>query len=170
MKEKLFILFLLSFPSICFCQELLTQVSNDSILIGNTIEIKYKIDNATGEFKAPYFENLTIVGGPNVSSSMQIINGQSNATKSWSYYVKPTELGEIVIPPAYIINDDQSIESLPIYLNVYPNPHGIIQDSESIGLGINGHDFFNFSFESPFKRDTIKKKKESKYKSKLKRI
>ncbi len=153
-------------------QELLVEVSNDSILIGNKIQIEFSVHNMNGDFEAPDLSAFYIVSGPNVSSSMQIINGESSSSKSWSYIAEPKELGEIIIPPAFFSDEEKTVESEVITLNVFPNPEGIIQESYQ-----QKDQFFDFDF--PFfdrpqmrtkKDSTTKSKKEDKYAKKLKRI
>jgi len=46
-------------------------VSTDSILIGNYFEVTFSIENGDAKnFEAPAFQDFSIVGGPNQSSSL----------------------------------------------------------------------------------------------------
>lgn len=109
-------------------QSFTMQLSTDSILLGNVIQLQYKIEDSNGEFEAPQFENIQIVSGPNLSSSMQIINGQTSSKKQISYILRPTELGSIYIPPAYLLTEEYTLETEPMEIHVYPNPEGIIEN------------------------------------------
>jgi len=123
-------------------------LSSDSILIGNWIELTYTIENSDGEFQAPTFSSLEIVGGPNTSSSIQIINGDKSSTTRYSYYLKPTELGQTIIAPAYLVDGGETLETIAIELNVYPNPENIITPPEQK----NENSIFGFENFSPFDR------------------
>ena len=90
-------------------QSLTASVSSDSILIGNYIKLVYTVENIDGDFEAPQLRHLEILSGPNTSSSVQIINGDKTSKTSYSYYIKPTELGTITIPPAYLTAEGLSL-------------------------------------------------------------
>ena len=131
--KKLFI-FLASFMMIslvAFSQQeakLTVEVSNDSILLGNYIEVKFIIENASVKnFEAPNFEGFTIVSGPNQSSSMMISNGNVSQTMTYSYYVEPVDVGNYYIQPAFVDTDEGALESMPLEVFVVDNPDGIIQ-------------------------------------------
>ena len=63
------------------------SISMDSILLGNYFEVKYTLENGSGDnFIAPDFENFTIVGGPNTSTSMSFMNGEMTQSVSYAYY------------------------------------------------------------------------------------
>jgi len=109
-------------------QAITVKTSSDSILLGNVITVNFRMDNADGEFEAPVFENMRVVSGPNYSSSVQIINGNMTSKQSISYILKPTELGQHFIPPAYVSGEDYTLETQPVEINVYPNPDGIIEN------------------------------------------
>ena len=129
-----------------FSQTFSANINNDSILIGNYFDISFECDDFNGEFEAPVFENCKIVSGPNTSMSTQIFNGVYSGSKKFSYKVKPTQEGQITIPPAYYITDDTTFQTQPIEINVYPNPEGIIQNPKS-----NQNEFFFDFFDTPIK-------------------
>jgi len=120
-------------------QSITASVSSDSILMGNYIKLIFTVENMDGKFEAPQLTNLDLISGPNTSNSVQIINGTKTSKTTYSYYVKPTELGTITIPPAYLVAEDNSLETVPLELNVYPNPDNIIIEPES-----DQSSFFNF--------------------------
>jgi hypothetical protein len=142
MKKGIYILSLLLTPFFVMGQTFEVTISTDSVLIGNYIELKFKAQNLEGKFEAPPLEGFLIVSGPNQSSSVQIINGSTSSMRSWSYYIEPTEQGQIIIPPAYLITEDKTYESEPVEINIYPNPEGVIVKPQS------GNSFFQ-QFQSP---------------------
>ena len=142
------------------------EVSNDSILLGNYIEVKYIMLNIDGDFDTPDFEGMEIVGGPNQASSMSSINGDVRQQKSISYFVKPLELGEFYIPPAYMTSGETNWETEALKLSVMPNPDGIIERPSQTQE-------FNFEFGDFFGQDDLfperKKDEKGKAKSKVKK-
>lgn len=164
MRQFLFsFIFSFLFIQASVAQTFEVNVSSDSILIGNYVELRFKCDEVNGKFEAPEFVNLDVISGPNVSMSTQYINGEYAGSKEISFHIRPTAEGQIVIPPAYYIIDEKTIETLPLTLNVYPNPEGIIQRPEQ-----KSNNFFFESFDFPFSHK--EEKKEKKTKKKLKRL
>lgn len=123
-------------------------VSTDSVLLGNYIEVSFKVENLEGSFEAPEITDMEIISGPNTSSSVQIVNGEKSSLLSYSYYIKPNDIGNYTIPPAYLVTDETTLETLPIVINVYPNPENIITNPQMA----EDNFFFNFDDWSPFSR------------------
>jgi len=112
-------------------QSLSVTVSSDSVLLGNYIKLEFKVENIDGQFEAPDLSTLEIISGPNTSSSIQIINGDKSSHTTYSYFVKPMELGTHIIAPAYLVAEEQTFETSPIEINIYPNPENLIMEPES---------------------------------------
>jgi len=163
MKSSILILALLFAPFLALTQSFQASVSSDSILLGNYIELSFSAQDLDGTFERPDISQHVIISGPNTSQSIQIINGASSSNRSWSYMIDPTETGEIVIPPAYLVTDDKSYETDPIYINIYPNPEGIIEPPKRQ----SGFSLFD-QFEMPSYKKQIPKKDKTKKKSKRK--
>ncbi len=107
------------------------EVSSDSILMGNYFKVTFTLESAQGdEFEAPQFRDFDIISGPNYSSSLSIMNGESSQTVSYSYYLRPREVGNYYIEPASIAVGDEILETLPVEVIVVPNPDGIEQQPE----------------------------------------
>ena len=167
MKNTLLILFVLSSLTLS-AQSFTVELSSDSILLGSYFELKFTIENTEADFEAPQFEKLQIVAGPNYSSSVQIINNEKSSKRTISYYLKPTELGQFYIPPAYVVEGELTLETEALQINVYPNPDGIIENStldDNSGFGS-----FEWSFSSPFNERPKVEKPKSKSKQKLRKI
>ena len=146
------------------------SVTTDSVLIGNYIELEFSAENLDGEFEGPTLVGFIVIGGPNQSSSIQIINGNSSSRSTWSYYIQPSEEGQIVVPPAYFITEDKTYETDPLEINVYPNPEGLIVKPKSENSFFQNFKSPMFDFE--VMPPSAKPKKEPTKKSKrvLKRI
>ena len=129
-----------------------SSISIDSILLGNIVEVRFTLENADMKsFYAPKFEGFEVVSGPNASNSMQIINGEVSRSMTYSYHIKPMEVGDYFIPPASIATEIDFLESEPIAVLVVPNPDGIIQSPQNEGASAFGEGFFGRNpFDDPF--------------------
>ena len=137
------------------------SISMDSILLGNYFEVKYTLENGSGDnFIAPDFENFTIVGGPNTSTSMSFMNGQMTQSVSYAYYLEPKDIGHFYIQPASIEASGQVLETIPMEVMVVPNPDGIRQTPQQRNNPGNSffEDFWNMpqpSFEEFFPEELL---------------
>ncbi len=128
------------------------KISTDTILLGNTFEVRFTASNIKGNFEAPDFKDFDIQSGPNQASNMSILNGVSSQTISYSYFLRPRKIGSFFIEPAYFINETDSYETPPLEIICMPNPDGINQISriEDNGFGIN------FGIPRPVKKKKLK--------------
>lgn len=80
-----------------------TQVSVGE---GESFGLTYTLANeGIKNFQAPSFAGFDIVGGPNKSTSMQIINGHMSSSTAISYYLSPKKAGQYTIPAATVTTD-----------------------------------------------------------------
>ncbi len=165
--------------------KLTVEVSNDSILLGNYVEVKFTIENASVKnFEAPNFDGFNIVSGPNQSSSMMVSNGKVTQSVAYSYYIEPVEVGNYYIQPAFVDTAEGALESMPLEVFVLDNPDGIIQqprqnnrkdffDRNDFFGGdsfFGGSDFFNDFFDArknPLLQEETTKPKKKKKKRKI---
>ncbi len=128
------------------------SVSSDSVLLGNVIAVTFSLDNSEGEdVSFPDFVDFSTVSGPNVSSSMSIMNGQVSQSISYTFYLEPLNVGDAYIEPASIKTNEGYLETLPQLIKVYPNPDGIIQSPNTRRPDVFGNDFFkNDPFDDEF--------------------
>lgn len=127
-------------------------VSNDSILAGNQLVVTFSLENAQGEdFYFPDFNNgLRKVGGPNVSSQMSFINGQSSQSVSYTFYVQADEVGDFYVEPASVKVNGNYLETAPLLVRVHPNPDGIIQSPQQQASPFDGNPFGDSPFSDDF--------------------
>jgi len=146
-----------------YAQEFNIQVSSDTILAGNVLNVTFTADNVAGQFEGPDLKGMNVISGPNTSTSMTMINGEVTQTASYSYMILTDEIGEYTILPAYLETGSETLETLPISILVLPNPEGIIEQPPAQSR------FFEFGFpqSQPKKKLPSKSKKK---KRKLKRI
>ncbi len=81
-------------------------------------QISYQLDNSGDNFSGPNFKNFHILGGPNPSSAISIINGRRTSSTSYSYILKPKRLGNFKIPPATIVSNGNKLKSNEISIQV----------------------------------------------------
>lgn len=118
------------------------RVYPESILMGNQLEVQFKLEDVDGSnFQAPQFEGFHIVGGPSQSSSFSMINGQTNRSLTYTYYLEPKEEGNFYIEPASVEVGDKILSTLPVEIIVEANPDGIRQEGRQ--QQPRSFDFFN---------------------------
>ena len=131
MKKLLYTIAFSFVISLVFAQEepsFRIEVSRDSILLGKYFEVKFILENESGSrFEPPSFDGFTVVGGPNQATSFSIINGKTSQSMSYSYYLKPLDIGNYYIDPASINVGDKILETLPQEILVVVNPDEIYQ-------------------------------------------
>ncbi len=99
-----------------------TASSKPVVEVGERFQIVYTV-NADGEnFRMPDFGDLTILSGPNrsSSSSIQIINGhmKQSTELTFTFLVMATKEGVVEIPPASITVDGKVYKSNPLTIKV----------------------------------------------------
>lgn len=119
--NRIFIL-LLFLANFTFAQEFTTSVSKKTVEVGEEFQIIFSANGNASEFKAPNLLGLRKISGPNKSSSssVEIINGKINSSKttSFSYYVSALSEGELTIPSATIKIEGKKIQTQPIKISV----------------------------------------------------
>ena len=103
-------------------------VASDTILDGNAFEFKIIIRNLQGDFTPPTFSNFDIVGGPNMSTSMQYVNGNMFRESTYTYFLKARNLGEQYIEESYLKLAQEDMETEPISVYILDNPEQIRKD------------------------------------------
>ncbi len=124
MKKNIYlkILFLLVFASSAFAQSFNATVDKSTVGQNERFQVYFKMDganvNQVKNFRGPVFRNFIILGGPNQSSSIQIINGQMSGSISYSYIVQPKAMGSFVIGSAQLEYDGKQYQTKPIKIKV----------------------------------------------------
>lgn len=128
MMKKFFVLLIgILFTTLVNGQETIfkVEVSTDSILLGNYMEVRFVIENGAGDFEAPDFDGFDILVGPNTSSSFSMINGKVTQKASYTYMIRPIREGILYVEPAFFTSGETVLETEPIEIMVYPNPGGL---------------------------------------------
>lgn len=169
MKKILYLLLLMPVQLEAQVSSFSVEVDKDSILMGNTLKVTYVLKNVDGKFEAPDFKDFIVVSGPNTSSSMYSINGNTTKSTSYTYFIKPNKEGDCFIEEAYLIHRNDESKNMTadaIKIRVLPNPGGVIEPSNQ---GNSQSLFFSWPMETD---RTVPAEKESpaKPKRKIKRI
>ena len=96
-----------SVTSMCAQLTLKVEVSADTIMPGEFVEVTYSIENGEGRFEPPNMSGLPVISGPNTSSSFMIQNGKKTSSQSYSYIFRPQKDESIIIPPAHYVENDK---------------------------------------------------------------
>lgn len=129
LREAISLIVLFMLGTFCYAQEvsLITEISSDTILQGNRIEVRFTAENIQANFEAPDFGELRVVSGPNMATSMQIINGKYTSSQRYSYQLLGNEIGEFFISPSYFATADTTYETPPFSIIILPNPNEEVQ-------------------------------------------
>lgn len=119
--EKI-ILLLLLFIGIVYPQSFTASVNNTTVAEGEPFEVSFTFQgtdiNSLSNFVPPNFSGLKLISGPNQSTSMQIINGNVSASKTFSYILIATSLGKYTIGSASIEFKGEKLKTDPIQISV----------------------------------------------------
>ncbi len=74
--------------------------------------------NKVENFIPPSFDGFRILGGPNQSTSMQIINGKVSGSISYSYVLRPQRVGSFTIEPASVLYEGKRYVTKPLIIKV----------------------------------------------------
>ncbi|HKB45272.1 MAG TPA: BatD family protein [Chitinophagaceae bacterium] len=103
MKIKYFILtLLLFFTSLLFAQDVkfTASISKNEVGTGEQFQIDFSVNGNADGFSPPNFSGFQVLSGPNESTSMTSINGNTTVSTSLSYILMAVKEGEFTIGPA----------------------------------------------------------------------
>jgi hypothetical protein len=133
------------------------EVSSENVLLDNTFEVRFTIENAGGDFEAPDFEGFEVISGPNTSSSFSMVNGNVTQKASYTYRLRPVREGKMYIQPATFKTKNETLETEPLIVFVNPNPEGVIEHK---GFDVGRDNAFPDMWQSkPRKADPLKEKR-----------
>ncbi|WP_448698670.1 BatD family protein [Mucilaginibacter sp. AW1-3] len=121
MSLKYYILsFLLFCTGIAFAQDLklTASVNRNTVGTGEAFEVTFSISGNIERFAPPDMSGFQVVGGPNQSSSMSMINGTTTSSMSLSYDLVATREGTFTIGPATVVVNGKQYRSNPISVKV----------------------------------------------------
>ncbi|MHB1686858.1 MAG: BatD family protein [Ignavibacteriaceae bacterium] len=116
------------FLVVIFCQAAVlaqsftASVNNTTVGVNDQFQISFTFSgqdiNGIKSFTPPKFYNFMILSGPNQSTSMQIINSSVSASRTYSYYLQPKNMGTFNIESASIDYNGKIFKSNPVAITV----------------------------------------------------
>ena len=95
-----------------------TKISKQSLAMNETLRVDF-VMNADGDnFSPPSFEGFNVVGGPSQQVSQSWINGKSSFNKTYSYFLQPTQKGNLTIKAASIEINGQLYRTNPVSVSI----------------------------------------------------
>ncbi|MFV8225442.1 BatD family protein [Christiangramia aquimixticola] len=94
------------------------EVSRQKLGINERLRVDFEMNEDGDNFRAPSFEEFTVVGGPNQKISTSILNGKMAYSKTYSFYLQPKKRGKLTIGQAEILIDDKIYKTSPIEVEV----------------------------------------------------
>lgn len=118
-KKYTYLIFLLSLFSIRHnAQTVYAQVSSKQVQVGVQFEYAIVIKTNPNSYTPPNFKDFDVVSGPNQSSSMQWVNGQTSMQMTLSWALVAKKEGKATIGSAIINAGSERFETNPITLEV----------------------------------------------------
>jgi hypothetical protein len=135
-RAKYFLLFfLIAFfgaPQMLHAQQepsFIVAISHDTIGMEDVLSVSFIAENAAVEnFNAPDLQGWNVLGGPNTSSEMQIINGKVSQRLTYTFFLKAPEEGLHIIGKATASINGNYHETEPKLVYVLP---GKLHESET---------------------------------------
>ena len=126
--KRAFITYILLFVSVvcsAAANEFTVKVSSSTVEVGQRFQVTFTINAQGGNFSQPSFDGLRILGGPNQSQSMQVINGKVSQSNSISYILVASKKGTYTIGAASIEANGKTKKTNLVKIQVVDNnPNG----------------------------------------------
>jgi hypothetical protein len=92
--------------------------SHNAVKTGDRFKIQFSSNANLDNFKAPTLSNFRVLSGPNQSTSVSWVNGNTNSTISYSYILMAVKEGEFTIGSAVASADGKTIKTAPFEIKV----------------------------------------------------
>ncbi len=108
------------------CAQNFTAFANKTqVGVGEVFQVSFRLEDGQGtNIEYPSFENFDVVGGPNSSQSMQIINGQVSQSFTYSFYLRGSQIGTFTIGSATITVKGKQLRTDPLKIEVVKSSSG----------------------------------------------
>ena len=94
------------------------STSSNQVAVGEQFEVSFSLEGSGEGFRPPSFRGFQILSGPNVSSSVSIVNGDMSSSNAYSYYLVAAKVGVYTIESAFIIDNGHQLKSNPLQIKV----------------------------------------------------
>ena len=121
MKKSFFLWAMLLFSLATYAQKakFSVKVSKTTVKTNTQFKVDFVLENVGGgQFQAPNFEDFTVVGGPNQSSQMSIVNGEVSQSMTYTYMLMPKKAGEFVLPAASMKLKTETLKTEKVKIKV----------------------------------------------------
>ncbi|MCX7611348.1 MAG: BatD family protein [Ignavibacterium sp.] len=119
---KKVILLIILFTKVVYLQSFTASVDNTTVSEGEPFQVEFTFSgkdiNALSNFNPPNFGGLKPISGPNHSTSMQIINGNVSASRTYSYILVAPTVGKYTIGSATVEYKGEKLKTEPIQITV----------------------------------------------------
>jgi len=92
--------------------------SHNTVATGDRFQIEYKINSKISGFTPSNLTNFRVLSGPNQSTNMSWVNGQTSTSLSYSYVLMAIKEGSFTIAPAKVIINGKTYNSNSIEITV----------------------------------------------------
>ena len=94
------------------------KVSKRSLGLNERLRVDFVMNENGDDFTPPSFSGFRIVGGPNQSISNSWVNGKKSFSKTYTYFLTPTQKGALSINQATIDIDGEIYKTTPVKITV----------------------------------------------------
>lgn len=137
-------------------QTVYAQVSSKQVQVGVPFEYAIVINANPNNYTPPSFKDFDIVGGPNQSSSVQWVNGQTSTQMTLSWALVAKKEGKATIGSAVVNCGSQRFETNAIALEV---TKGAVTNQQSVAANDDKAQYNKVSGSDLFIRTGISKSK-----------
>ncbi len=118
MKKFIIALVLIGFNALMAQVQFDAKVSKNTLGLNERLRIDFTMNVDGDNFIQPSFEGFRVIAGPSQQVSQSWINGKSSFEKTYSYFLLPTQKGNLIIKQASIEYNGQIYKTNPIKINV----------------------------------------------------
>lgn len=112
-----------------YSQEIVSEVSYDTVYLGNYIGVKYTMYNWEGELTSIDFGEFDRLSGPNTSTSVSISGQNRRSIRSYSFILNPPDKpGVYTLPKQSLTLGEEERWTEELTIVVLENPENIAQN------------------------------------------
>ncbi len=94
------------------------KVSKKSLGLNERLRVDFIMNENGDDFTPPRFIGFRVVGGPNQSISNSWVNGKKSFSKTYTYFLTPTQKGLLTIAQATIYIYEETYKTTPVKITV----------------------------------------------------
>ena len=94
------------------------KVSKRTLGLNERLRVDFVMNENGDDFNPPSFRGFQVVGGPNQSISNSWVNGKRSFSKTYTYFLTPTQKGALTISQATIKIEGETYKTTPTKITV----------------------------------------------------